>query len=213
MKAYVIYIDKYPESKESALKCVESGSKFGVDVELHLGYDADKHPLEVAEEIGIPTGNFIEKFSRHENCVAAFLSHHSLWMKAIKDNEEVLVLEHDAIFIDKVPRVPYKGLLSLGAPSYGKFITPPNIGVNKLVSKQYLPGAHAYMVKPSAAKVLVDQARGYACPTDLFLRNDLFDFVEEYYPWPVLARDNFTTIQREAGCSAKHRYGESYQIL
>ena len=112
-----------------------------------------------------------------------------------------------------MPRVPYKGVLSLGAPSYGKFITPPNIGVNKLVSKQYLPGAHAYMVKPSAAKVLVDQARGYACPTDLFLRNDLFDFVEEYYPWPVLARDNFTTIQREAGCSAKHRYGETYQIL
>ena len=213
MKAYVIYIDKYPESKEAAQKCVASGKQFGVDVNLHLGYDADDHPLETAKEVGIPTGDFIEKFSRHENCVAAFLSHHSLWMKAIKDNEEVLVLEHDAIFINEVPRVPYKGVLSLGAPSYGKFNTPPNIGVNKLVSKQYLPGAHAYMVKPDAAQKMVDMARNYACPTDLFIRNDVFDFVEEYYPWPVLARDNFTTIQREEGCSAKHRYGESYKIL
>ena len=213
MKAFVIYVEKYPESKEAALRCVESGKKYGVDVKLHKGYDTDGDPVKVAEMYGIPTENFREKFSRFENCLAAFLSHHSLWLWSFKNQEEVLILEHDAIFIDEIRIPPYEGVLSYGAPSYGKFVTPPSIGVNKLVSKQYLPGAHAYLVKPSAAYALTEMARKYACPTDLYIRNDLFSFVQEYYPWPVLVRDSFTTIQKEEGCIAKHRYSDSYQII
>ena len=212
MKAFVIAID-IPESQEAADKCIVSGAQYGVTVEKWNGFEPKNNPLKMAEDLQIPLKNFAERYSRFENCLAAFLSHRSLWEWSQKNNEEVLILEHDAIFIDEVPRVPYKGVLSIGTPSYGKFITPPNIGVNKLVSKQYLPGAHAYLVKPDAAQKMVDQARTYACPTDLFIRNDVFDFVEEYYPWPVLARDNFTTIQKEEGCTAKHRYGESYKIL
>jgi GR25 family glycosyltransferase involved in LPS biosynthesis len=212
MKAFVITID-IPESHEVAEKCIASGKQYGVDVEKHMGITPEDNPIVLAAKLNIPTQKFRERYSRFENCLSAFLSHHSLWQWSIDNNEEVLILEHDAIFIDSVPQVPYRGILSLGAPSYGKFITPPNIGVNKLVSKQYLPGAHAYLVQPSAAKALVDTARTSACPTDLYICNALFDFVQEYYPWPVLARDNFTTIQREDGCLAKHRYGENFKIL
>ena len=97
--------------------------------------------------------------------------------------------------------------------SYGKWVTPSTLGVNKLVSKQYLPGAHAYRVKPEAAKVLLETAKTHAGPTDLFIRNELFDFVEEYYPWPVVVRESFSTIQNENGCQAKHGYGEGYRLL
>ena len=212
MKAFVITID-LPESEEAADKCIASGKTYGVQVEKHRGVMPKDDPKQMAWDLSIDTRHFHEKFSRFENCLSAFLSHRALWHYAETNNEEVLILEHDAIFIDSVPTTPYKGVLSLGAPSYGKFNTPPNIGVNKLVSKEYLPGAHAYMVKPYAARTLCEMALNYACPTDLFLRNDLFPFIEEYYPWPVLARDNFTTIQRTEGCVAKHRYGESYKIL
>ena len=68
-------------------------------------------------------------------------------------------------------------------------------------------------MKPTAAKVLCEVAKQHAGPTDLFLRNELFDFVEEYYPWPVVVRDNFTTIQKEEGCVAKHGYNEDFKIL
>ena len=212
MKAFVITID-LPESDEAANKCISSGKTYGVEVEKHQGYMPKDDPEQIAKELSIDTKRFHEKYSRFENCLAAFLSHRALWEYSIVMNEEVLVLEHDAIFIDEVPRVPFKGVLSLGAPSYGKFNTPSSIGVNKLVSKQYLPGAHAYLVKPYAARALCEKALNYACPTDLFLRNELFTFIEEYYPWPVLARDSFTTIQKTEGCTAKHRYGESYKIL
>lgn len=212
MKAYVIHID-LPESEEAAEKCISSGKTYGVEVLKHRGITPKDSPVEMARDFGIQTSNFHEKFSRFENCLSAFLSHFTLWQWSDVMNEEVLILEHDAIIIDEMPSVSYKGVLSLGAPSYGKFNTPPNIGINKLVSKQYLPGAHAYLVKPSAAKILCETAKEHACPTDLYLRNNLFDFIEEYYPWPVLARDDFTTIQRVEGCTAKHRYGESYKIL
>jgi len=55
-----------------------------------------------------------------------------------------------------------------------------------------------------------------ACPTDLYICNKNFPFVNEYYPWPVEARDSFTSIQTETGCLAKHSYqkdASKYKII
>ena len=52
--------------------------------------------------------------------------------------------------------------------------------------------------------MLIDQARMEARPTDVFLNVNTFPFLEEHDPWPVEARDSFTTIQSEIGCRAKH---------
>ena len=81
---------------------------------------------------------------------------------------------------------------------------PEKFGVNPLTSKVYFPGAHAYRVKPNAAKFIIEQAKKFARPTDVFLNVETFPFLEEYYPWPVMAKDSFTTIQNEMGCKAKH---------
>lgn len=214
MKAFVITIDGLNESEKCAERCIKSGQKYGVEVEKSLAFTPNHAPLTIADELGIKTKGFIEKYSRFENCLSAFLSHQRLWHWSVKNNEDVLVLEHDAVFTDFLPEfLNFKGVLSLGAPSYGKFITPKTLGVNTLVSKQYLPGAHAYIVKPNAAVKLLAKSKEYAQPTDIFLSNRNFDFIEEYYPWPVEARDSFSTIQRVEGCGAKHNYGETYRLL
>jgi len=212
MRAFVIYIP-IPESEKCAARCINSASQFGLNVELFRGVTPADHPIQLAEELNIPTANFREKYSRYENCLSAFLSHRRLWEWSAHNNEEVLIFEHDAVITDTIPDVPYRGVLSYGHPSYGKWVTPSTLGVNKLVSKQYLPGAHAYRVKPEAAKALLETAKTHAGPTDLFIRNELFDFVEEYYPWPVLVRESFSTIQNETGCQAKHGYGDGYRLL
>ena len=62
------------------------------------------------------------------------------------------------------------------------------------------------------AKILIDQAKTDAGPTDTFLHLDRFKFLQEYYPWPAEARDNFTTIQNVNGCLAKHNYNENYEV-
>jgi hypothetical protein len=47
----------------------------------------------------------------------------------------------------------------------------------------------------------------------VFLHKERFPWLEEYYPWPVQAKDTFTTIQNVEGCQAKHRFNNEYKII
>ena len=135
-----------------------------------------------------------------------------MWQKCIELDEEILIFEHDAVLTGPIPNAPYTFICSFGKPSYGNFNIPQTLGLNPLTSKRYFPGAHAYGIKPAGAKILIDQAKTDAGPTDTFLHLDRFNFLQEYYPWPAEARDNFTTIQNINGCLAKHNYNEDYEI-
>jgi|TARA_R110001606_G_scaffold393675_3_gene563813 GR25 family glycosyltransferase involved in LPS biosynthesis len=207
MKHYVITIMDNKKSVSAADRCIRSGSSVGgVDIEKWTATtprdDLDKI---IADNKIIMTG-FDEVWSRSDNCRAAFLSHFSLWQESVRLNQEVTIFEHDAVCINNVNSTyAYSGALSLGAPSYGKFNTPTSLGVVPLQSKPYFPGAHAYRVKPRAAQMLIDHCRLVgAKPTDVFLDIRTFSFLQEYYPWPVEAKDTFTTIQNENGIKAKH---------
>jgi GR25 family glycosyltransferase involved in LPS biosynthesis len=213
MRAFVIMIPK-EESEQVATRCIKSAERYGVTVEPVRGYTPEDKPMEIAEDLGINPKGFHEKYSRFENCLSAFLSHHKLWLWSVENKEEILILEHDAYFNNNLPNnISHRGILSLGAPSYGKYNIPSVLGVNKLCSKEYLPGAHAYIVTPTAAAKLVAKAKTDALPTDIFISNRNFDFVDEYYPWPIEAKDSFSTIQNETGCIAKHNYGPGYNLV
>lgn len=214
MRSYVITIKDHEESEKAATRCIESGAEFGLKIEKFYGFTPKDSPLEILKREEIPEKNFSEKFSRIDNCVAAFLSHRALWKKSLEMKDEILILEHDAVILDKIPLFQsYNKLISYGKPSYGSYNTPNKFGVGPLVSKPYLPGAHAYRIKPSGAKEVLEKAKKNAGPTDVFLNKQNFPWIEEYYPWPVEAKDTFTTIQRKAGCVAKHSYGEGYKII
>lgn len=215
MRSFVITIRDMPKSLDAAARCIESGKRYGVEIDHLWAITPDDSPIEKALELEIPVTYFREKYSRFENVIAAFLSHYSAWQWSILNNEEIQVFEHDAVIMTELPDqyLQYQGCINLGAPSYGKYSDPQTFGVNPLTSKRYFPGAHAYRLKPSAAKILVEKARTDARPTDVFLNTTYFPFLEEYYPWPAVAKDSFTTIQNKTGCLAKHNYSESYGIL
>ena len=214
MKAYVITITDLEQSVKAAKRCVKSASD-QFPVQMFKAITPKDNPSKIFEEKGITDQYFRERFSRRENCMAAFLSHHSLWEHCAKINEEIIVFEHDAVVVGHIPEfMDYTGCVSLGAPSYGTFQTPLILGVNPLTSKQYFPGAHAYRLKPQAARSFIDIAKTTALPTDIFLDARRFFWLQEYYPWPVIAKDSFTTIQVENGCLAKHNWNkESYEII
>ena len=212
MKAFVITIDSLEESVGAARRCVRSASRYGIEVETFAATTPRDNPEEMFKERNLPTKLFAEKYSRWDNVLSCFMSHYRLWEHAVEINEPILILEHDAFFVNEIPHnILFSGVLSFGAPSYGKFNTPRTLGKNKLTSKPYLPGAHAYAVTPWAAKKLIDRARVDACPTDIFIGTQRFgnDVIEEYYPFPVEARDSFSTVQRTEGCLAKHSYQKS----
>ena len=202
-------------SGQVADRCIKSGAKFGIDIEKFSAVTPTTHnPETYARSLGIPTEGFKEVYSRYQNCLSAFLSHYLLWEKCVNLNEQLLILEHDAVIVDNIPIFkPFKHVMNLGKPSYGRAQIPMKLGVNSLTSKRYFPGAHAYMLTPAGAKLLMDKAKAYARPTDVFLNLDLFPTLEEYYPWPAEAKDSFTTIQNRNGCVAKHNYGETYEII
>lgn len=214
MKSFVITIMDNPESVKVADRCIKSGKKFGIDIEKFPAITPKDNPLELAKQWELPTQGFQEVYSRLENCVAAFLSHYSLWLKCKEDNEKYMILEHDAVIVNSIPLfVPFDKVMNIGKPSYGKANRPMKIGVNPLTSKRYMPGAHGYMVNPAGARHLIDKAYYDAKPTDVYMNVQNFPWLQEYYPWPVEARDTFTTIQKTEGCLAKHNYGDGYKIL
>ena len=216
MKAFVIAIQDNKSSVEAANRCINSAKKFDIDVEMFKAITPSDDPLKMLEDKGLPLDGFKEKYSRLENCVSAFLSHYSLWEMAANDNDDYLILEHDAYFTAGLPQIIlYNKLISFGKPSYGKYNTPHMLGVNPLMSKPYLPGAHAYMVNKRGAKDILSKAKIDARPTDIFLNLTNFSWLEEYYPWPIEARDTFTTIQNKEGCLAKHNWNEGtgYEII
>ncbi len=217
MKAFVITVDNIEESVQAAERCIESASRCGFIVKKHSGITPKDNPVKLFEDKGLPTKNFENnKYSRYESCLSAFLSHRSLWELCSKGKENYLILEHDAIINNAISTSIMHGnemIVSLGEPSYGKYNTPQSIGIGPLVSKQYFPGAHAYLMSPKGAKAALEKSLTDAAPTDIFFNNNNFPWLKEFYPWPISVKENFSTIQKVEGCLAKHGYGEGYSLL
>ena len=218
MKFYVITIMDNKHSVDAAERCIESGKKFGYNIEMHSAFSPKDKPHEIFKKEGLHINQFKidERYSRLEPCMCGFLSHRSLWKKSLTENIPLVVLEHDAVFINKLPsKCAFDGIISFGKPSFGKYKVAEKEGVYKLFSKPggYLPGAHAYCVTPVGAKRLLDKALVAAEPTDLFINNRNFPTVSEYYPWPIVCDDSFSLIQNEEGCFAKHNYKKGFSTL
>jgi GR25 family glycosyltransferase involved in LPS biosynthesis len=216
MKNYVITIEDIPESVQAAERCIRSGEKYNMTIEKWSATtprNTDIHAF--LEQESISSDGFKEVYSRLDNCIAAFISHYSIWKFCAENKEDkVTIFEHDAVVTNVIPwSLPFFKVISLGKPSYGSFKTPSNFGANPLTSKTYFPGAHAYRINPLGATELIEQAKIHAKPTDVFLNIQTFPFLQEFYPWVAEVRDSFTTIQKTEGCLAKHNYGEGYAIL
>ncbi len=214
MKAYVITITDLEPSMNVAQRCIESAKKFDIAVEIFDAITPKKNPLGLLLNYGINESDFQTKHSRKLNGICCFLSHYTLWKKAIELNEPILILEHDAVVVSPIDLgMKFDKLISLGKPSFGAFNIPSKTGINPLTSKRYLPGAHAYCIKPEGADELIRQSRLKAKFADTFINLDSFPWIEEYYPWPIICDDSFTTVQAELGCKAKHNFKKGFEII
>lgn len=218
MKSVVITITGLEESLQAARRCINSTKKFNTSV--FPAFTPKDNPDVMLKDDGVNLSGFNQQtgreYSYEMSAIAAFCSHYHLWKNCVLHNEEHQIFEHDAVAYGDIPEfINYDKCISLGEPSYGNYSTPNNLGVNVLTSKPYFPGAHAYRIKPAGAKLLIEKAKTAACPTDVFLNLKNFPWLQEFYPWPVKAKDSFTTIQRELGCRAKHNWngGTGFRII
>lgn len=214
MKGYVGTILSIKQSVDVAQRCIDSGKKFGVHVENVPAVYRDVSEREMKNE-GLSLGTFNTSFSNIWSVVGNFITQYRIWKKILDRNEPGIVLEHDAIFIDNIPELN-DDIVNIGKPSYGKFNTKDKAGIYPMFSKNggYIPGAHAYYVTPNGAKQLISKAKEIGVfPADIFIHRKNFPQIKEYYPWPVIADDSFTTIQKQKGCTAKHNFNKDFKIL
>ena len=213
-KAYVITILENEKSVKVADRCIGSAKVQGTKVEKFPAITPKDDPVKLLKEKGIDPNVFDEVYSRNLNCIAAFLSHYSLWEKCAKGNENFVIFEHDAFVHSPIPvNANFAYVMNIGQPSYGSYATPSILGINPLTTKKYFGGAHAYMITPAGAQLLVDNAPLHARPTDIYMNLTTFPWLQEYYPFVADARDRFTTIQVERGCIAKHNFRDDYEII
>lgn len=214
MKGYVGTLMNIPESVKMAKRCVESGKKFNVDVEIFPAVYKDIAMDELQNE-NLKLAAWNESFSIVDAVVGNFITQYRIWNAIVDSNEAGIVLEHDAVFTDNIPNIS-DDIVNFGKPSYGTFITKTKAGIYPMFSKSggYIPGAHGYYLSPTGAQELINKAKNIgATPCDMFLNKTNFPNIKEIYPWVVEARDEFTTIQKEKGCIAKHNYNKKYKIL
>ena len=213
MKAFVITIKGHNKSESVANRCIQSGAKTDITIEKFYAITPKDNPKKIFKDRGIPLQYFTDEYSKSENTTATFLSHLTLWEKAVELNENIVIFEHDAVVFDKIPlNTKFNGCITFSKPSYGNYNTPTHIGPGPLTQKPYFGGAHGYMVSPGGAKKLIEKATTDAGPADVYLNINNFPWIEEYYPWACEAKDSFSTIQRTRGCLAKHNYNEAYEL-
>lgn len=215
MKAFVITIMDNHLSNVAADRCIASAKRYGITVEKFPAI-TPRHPDfdKMVKENKLRVENFESGHSRKENALACFLSHMSLWKKSVELKTEVMILEHDAVFVGRVPPLlGFHKVVTLGQPSYGVYNTPTTLGTQPLAQKEYFKGAHSYVVRANGAAELLSMVSDYSRPTDVYLNNMYFPWLEEYYPWPVKVDDTFSTIQHQQGCVAKHNYQKGIELV
>lgn len=215
MKNYVITISDIEQSVQIAKRCIQSAARHGVLVEHFEAVTPRNTDIyAMAEKEGISIDGFKEVYSRLDNCLAAFLSHYSIWKLATETHQPTTIFEHDAVVVNQLnSTIPFDKVVCLGKPSYGKYNTPTTLGTGPLVHKPYFGGAHAYRINREGAAELIKQAKIHARPTDVFMNVNTFPWLQENYPWKVEVKESFSTIQKTEGCLAKHGYGEGYELL
>jgi hypothetical protein len=213
MKSFVIAIKGHEKSQGAADRCIESGRLYGLSIKKFDAITPEQDVFKICKDLGINTDNFSDKYSRLENVIACFLSHYTLWKTCQDINEPIAIFEHDAVITAPMPLSLPHFVGNIGEPSYGKYDTPSTIGWGGLVSKPYFPGAHAYIVTPMGADMIIRASNKEAQTPDIYLSRKRFDWLQEHYPYCAYAKDEFTTVQHLKGCTAKHSYTNDYEML
>lgn len=194
MKAVAIVLKEAELAQTISAEAISAAAEQGIALEIYdavLGYNSQPKFTEYGIDKFL-NYTMIDK-PGHQGC---FLSHFELWMKCIALNEPIVILEHDGIFVrplpddvldhfDEVLRLDcfqwfkdgYNEQVeaSLSEPiSY--YRREPDYSYHS--SGGYYIGAYGYIIKPAAAKKLIDFARqrGIVC-TEAHLGLDIVDIV------------------------------------
>lgn len=184
IKAYIINLSQIQSSLNSALRLQNELYNFGIDAELFEGSYGDTtkkqyeiigrkhHPWTFKGPKAILPEDFKEKQST-PGIIGCFDSHYRLWQKCIDLDEPIMIFEDDAHIIRKYYPVEFQDVLSL-VSSHGKKMVkyldnldnPQGDPQACYYHRSSMPGNAGYIIKPHAAKILVNTFANSFLPAD-----------------------------------------------
>ena len=228
MKAYVITVFSDQYSVSSARATVASARQMTDDLHIEIvkaetpssTYDWNyTYPLEgeTKEEYGMKLVGY--RANDHRKIMACSLSHLKLWDLCVKNDEPIMILEHDSIFTRKFRpskvwnQIEDGEIVMINDPrgatrrgnQYHENIIKWDFGVNFIdgvngpddKNPDGLAGNSAYVITPSAAKQAAELQRKIGLwPNDALLCKQFFPRqLKSYYPYitRVAQRKSTTT--------------------
>ena len=222
MKAFAIVQDLNDLSKEAferlkysveALRCEIELLEFRATVPETIEGQVEElfpgltytYPVQGESRIDDATGLLLRGYSAWniKKKFSCAISHARLWRRCQQIEQDIMILEHDAIFVRKFSEFDWEGgILGLNDPrgatrraerfhsivSSGKGISNcPYIDEQRI--PQGLAGNSAYIIRPFAARFLLDRLEEYGCwPNDALMCNQICPWLKVVYPY-------FTKVQ------------------
>lgn len=195
MKSFIIRLKDNSISEKYARECIEQAKNFGVDVSYFDAINGLEY-LQHLEQLKISPRYKFKK--GRAGVFGCFLSHYYLWKNCANDNIPYLILEHDGYFIRSLPDDvldtftdvlkldnldPYSKRYNLEISDQRDLMlsiqTYHNDQAKFLEKNQtgnYMRGAYGYIIKPHAAKKIIDwiEQNGFV-PADQQLGDAIVD--------------------------------------
>lgn len=187
--AYIIAIKGNAESEKLATRCLQSCIEVDMPVKVWQAFDGTKDDIIVPPHL--EDQDFIrwikqpnDKYSKSQ--IACFFSHLSLWAHCAAIDRPIVILEHDAIMIQRLKQhnfyncIQYLGnkeqymmqKVPIGLPPHGSIYNG---------HWRFMCRAHAYAIDPPIARNLLSAAirEGMTKTLDVFIRCDLFSIIQD----------------------------------
>jgi GR25 family glycosyltransferase involved in LPS biosynthesis len=212
VEAYILTMPNHAKSLEFSKRCQKSCEMVGQPYKVWYGFDGTSGKIVYPEHLENQTHySFLKQLNNHMTVteVAAVMSHYSAWAECVKIDRPIIVLEHDAIMVQKYishdgwNQINYLG--NLQQFQEGKFATFP---IHSIQGDNYrfINRAHAYALDPAAARSLIAHLVrfGLSSAPDMLIRVDLFPIVQTgFYAYDlpgettILDRDGWETKSKD----------------
>jgi glycosyl transferase family 25 len=195
MKALLIRLKNNPISEKYSKLCVDKAAQLDIFVELFNAINGLEYPNYLKELNLFPKYKFKKGRAGVFGC---FLSHYYLWKNCVDENIPYIILEHDGYFIKRLPENildTFIDVLKLDnldpySKSYNeiiesqknlpltikKYFNPSAKFLEKNQTGNYMKSAYGYIIKPHAAKKIIDwiSTNGFV-PADQQIGDNIVD--------------------------------------
>jgi GR25 family glycosyltransferase involved in LPS biosynthesis len=172
VKSFIIHLSRIDTSLQSAVKTQQDLAAIGIAAELFEGtYGDEAEEIFAAEGRTVHPIDFrgnpiderdVSKASGRPGVKGCFYSHYRLWQRCVELGETICVFEDDVRILRPLVPVDFEDVLviAMGSRKHDKYLDYIHNPSGECHAAEYLhrsmPGTVGYMIKPAAAKKLLN---------------------------------------------------------